>query len=104
MLAFIQGQAPASTKIEPRALTHFPTLLTAPWCPFSKLAMDFWTEVAQAVERPLEIISVQQEQGQQAMMAHDVGGVSCLVTGPESKFYGTQYYPSEARKLLSDSI
>ena len=77
-----------------------PTLVVAPWCPFTLPATELWKKAATAVGLTLKVVDAESEEGEQVMAGAGVAGVPCLVAAQDRKYYGIQIPEDEAKSFI----
>ncbi len=87
--------APQASVPEPE-LGALPTLVTAPWCPFTLPARQLWEQAARDADRELRLLDIETDEGARL----GVAGVPCLVAAPDRLVYGTQLSAKEATDVL----
>ena len=91
--------APQASVPEPE-LGALPSLVSAPWCPFTLPARQLWEQAARDAGRELRRLDIETDEGARLAVAVGVAGVPCLVAAPDRLVYGIQLGAKEAADVL----
>jgi hypothetical protein len=89
--------------ISPATRIDYPTLVTAPWCPFTVPATGFWEAAAQAAGRTLHLLDAESDDGARVISSVGVAGVPCVVAAPGRLHHGYQLSSANARDFLVEA-